>query len=54
MVEQLGLSELDARTIVEQLAVVVPFAIFVAVLLYVVYQLGLGAGRTIGRLERVA
>jgi hypothetical protein len=54
MIAQLGLSELEARVVVDQLATIVPFAIFVAVLLYVVYHLGLGAGRTIGRLERVA
>jgi hypothetical protein len=54
IVEQLGLSPVDARGVVEQLATVLPFALFVAVLLYTVYQLGMGAGRTIGRLERGA
>jgi hypothetical protein len=54
LIAQLGLSKAEAAGVIEQLALVVPLAVFVAILLTTVYNLGLGAGRTIGRLERVA
>ena len=56
MHEQLAelVGEPVASSVVEQLGTVLPFAIFVAVLLWMVYNLGLSAGRTIGHLERVA